>query len=137
MNTKTVNYIITGVVGVLFNVFMPINGGSPEITLLPNLGRQHIKNDISQQVHLTIYERVQGVFFHRYAQRKAIELGLTGWVRDTDNGQIEILAQGEENTLNQFIGWFKKELSHERAAKMKIEWQSILKSFNDFSVVIN
>ena len=35
----------------------------------------------------------------------ATKAGLTGWVRNTKSGDVEILATGNEEYLNQFIKW--------------------------------
>lgn len=46
---------------------------------------------------------VQGVFFRAFTQRTAQELGLTGWVRNEDDGGVLVLACGDEVSLNKFI----------------------------------
>jgi len=53
---------------------------------------------------------VQGVFFRINAKKKADELGVTGWVRNSEEQTdiVEILAQGEENIINTFIQWCYK-----------------------------
>ena len=58
--------------------------------------------------HLLITGLVQGVFFRASTEQKAKESGLTGWVRNTDDGAVEVHAEGPENVLNEFIEWCKK-----------------------------
>lgn len=48
---------------------------------------------------------VQGVFFRKYTREKALELGLSGWVRNLPNGSVEGLAQGETEALDTFVDW--------------------------------
>lgn len=48
---------------------------------------------------------VQGVFFRKYTREKALELGLSGWVRNMPNGSVEGLAQGEAEALDTFVDW--------------------------------
>jgi len=43
--------------------------------------------------------RVQGVWFRDYTREKAQELGLKGWVRNTTDGAVEVLAEGDPNKL--------------------------------------
>ena len=43
--------------------------------------------------------RVQGVGFRAFVQHKAAALGLKGWARNTDDGQVEVYATGTEDRL--------------------------------------
>jgi len=46
-------------------------------------------------LHFLIRGRVQGVGFRWFVHREAAELGLRGWVRNTETGDVEVLASGE------------------------------------------
>lgn len=48
--------------------------------------------------------RVQGVGFRFFAQRAASELGLAGYVRNLDDGRVEVYAAGSEDQLSQMAG---------------------------------
>ena len=45
-------------------------------------------------LHFLIQGRVQGVGFRWYVQREAGELDLCGWVRNTEEGELEVVASG-------------------------------------------
>ena len=49
--------------------------------------------------------RVQGVWFRSAARKEALNLNITGWAKNIDNGDVEILACGEEVQLMQFEKW--------------------------------
>jgi acylphosphatase len=52
-------------------------------------------------VHFLIRGRVQGVGFRWFVHREAAELGLHGWVRNTDAGEVEAVVSGDEASLGE------------------------------------
>jgi acylphosphatase len=50
-------------------------------------------------LHFLVKGRVQGVGFRWFVQREAGELGLNGWVKNTDQGDVEIVAAGDDALL--------------------------------------
>ena len=53
--------------------------------------------------HFLVKGRVQGVGFRWFVHREAAELGLRGWVRNTDDGAVEVLAAGEPDQLKDLL----------------------------------
>ena len=56
-------------------------------------------------LRLTIAGRVQGVGFRFHMQRKALELGVTGWVRNRHDGSVEAMVQGTESAVEAMTAW--------------------------------
>lgn len=56
-------------------------------------------------VHLIIKGRVHGVFFRASAKEKAEAAGVHGWVRNTVEGNVELMACGTDQSLEKFIAW--------------------------------
>jgi len=54
-----------------------------------------------ERLHAVVRGDVQGVGFRYYVQRKARQLGLPGWVRNNDDGSVELVAEGERDALEQ------------------------------------
>jgi acylphosphatase len=52
-------------------------------------------------LHFLIQGRVQGVGFRWFVQREASELNLCGWVRNTEEGDVEVLASGLPEDLSE------------------------------------
>jgi acylphosphatase len=50
-------------------------------------------------LHFLIQGRVQGVGFRWFVHREASDLDLRGWVRNTEEGEVEVLASGAEEDL--------------------------------------
>ncbi len=46
-------------------------------------------------LHVWVEGRVQGVFFRDSTRKRAIELGLSGWVKNLDDGRVEAVFQGD------------------------------------------
>ncbi|MBV8081551.1 MAG: acylphosphatase [Candidatus Eremiobacteraeota bacterium] len=57
------------------------------------------------RLHLRIRGHVQGVFFRVSAVEQALDLRLTGWVRNRNDGSIEIVAEGPEDSLAALRAW--------------------------------
>jgi len=53
---------------------------------------------------IKVFGRVQGVGFRRWGKRTALEIGgLSGWIRNTEDGAVELLVRGDEPELDQII----------------------------------
>ncbi|MCW5983172.1 MAG: acylphosphatase [Bryobacteraceae bacterium] len=62
---------------------------------------------------------VQGVGFRYFVERAAQELGLTGWVRNLDDGRVEVYAVGDAARLSELCGllWRGPRWSHVRSVE--------------------
>ena len=48
------------------------------------------------QYEIRITGRVQGVGFRQYILHKAMQLGVTGWVKNTINGDVQVVVKGKK-----------------------------------------
>lgn len=53
--------------------------------------------------HILVSGGVQGVGFRYFVRQTALRLALTGWVRNLDDGDVELEAQGTPENLRLFI----------------------------------
>jgi acylphosphatase len=53
----------------------------------------------------TIKGRVQGVWFRDSTRREALRLSITGYAKNLPNGDVEVLAEGDESALNSLCQW--------------------------------
>lgn len=58
-----------------------------------------------RRVHVHVAGVVQGVAFRYYAQQKAQELGLVGWVRNLPDGRVEAVFEGDPNRVCEMVAW--------------------------------
>ena len=71
---------------------------------------------------------VQGVFYRVSTQRKARELGVTGWARNCADGTVEVLACGDEDKVALLQDWLwqgSAQSSVDDVASDSIEYQSL------------
>ena len=63
-------------------------------------------------IQLLIRGKVQGVFYRASARDMAEQFGVTGWIKNTSEGDVEALASGNEEQLQQFIDWCRSGPPH-------------------------
>lgn len=56
-----------------------------------------------KQVHMIVEGTVQGVGFRYSAQEKAKEFNVYGWVKNLDNGSVEIEAEGKDDNVDAYV----------------------------------
>jgi len=63
---------------------------------------------------------VQGVCFRQSTRQRALELGLSGWVRNCDDGSVEGWALGTPAALQQLRAWLQQGPAAARVER--VEW---------------
>lgn len=56
--------------------------------------------------HVRITGRVQGVAYRAWTRATATRLGLAGWVRNTHDGAVEAMVQGDRDSVERMITAF-------------------------------
>ena len=79
--------------------------------------------------------RVQGVAYRVYVQDAATELELVGYVKNLPDGTVEIVAQGEPDTLKEFIEYLHEGSSLAKVESAAVDWQSAKVTYEEFSVL--
>ncbi len=89
---------------------------------------------MAKQVHCLVRGRVQGVFFRASTQREARRLGVTGWVKNLSDGSVEIVAEGEDDRVKEFLQWAQRGPSAARVDRVETRWRSYTGEFTDFRI---
>ena len=63
---------------------------------------------MQQTVSIIVKGKVQGVYYRQSTCEKANEFRITGTVKNLDNGDVEIIATGLTEQLNQFTEWCRQ-----------------------------
>lgn len=87
------------------------------------------------RAHLVIAGIVQGVFFRASAAEAARKHGVCGWVKNTPDGTVEAIAEGEESAVNNFIGWCRIGPPRARVDSVDVRWEEYKNEFDDFSAL--
>ena len=69
-------------------------------------------------LHFLVKGRVQGVGFRWFVHREASELDLRGWVRNTEDGDVEVVAAGAEESLAELRASLRKSPRGSRVDKV-------------------
>jgi acylphosphatase len=78
--------------------------------------------------------RVQGVGFRYSAYREAVRLGLTGWVRNTRDRDVEIWAEGSPEDLALFLHWLRQGPPRARVDVIDVEDKTATGTYSEFSI---
>jgi acylphosphatase len=92
--------------------------------------------DESVGVHLLVSGRVQGVGFRFFARETAMQLGVTGWVRNLPDGNVEAQAYGTRALLEQFIHRLQQGPAFSRVEHVEPRWLAEEKGPNSFEIRI-
>ncbi len=87
-----------------------------------------------RRVKLLISGRVQGVFFRASALRKARELGLAGWVRNTSCGRVETLFEGGDQEVSEMMSWCRQGPPAALVSEVAVVEEPYRGEFTDFSL---
>ena len=74
------------------------------------------------------------VMFRDFAKRKARGLGLTGFVKNSADGSVGIVAEGDENALRQFIELLREGPLFARVENIMIDWEKPSFEFTSFEI---
>ena len=79
--------------------------------------------------------KVQGVSYRTHVQDSAGALGLTGYVRNLSDGQVEVVAQGDQTTLKEFVEYLHEGSLLSEVEGVAVEWRSLKNKLDDFSIL--
>jgi tRNA pseudouridine55 synthase len=86
------------------------------------------------EFYAKVYGRVQGVGYRYFVKEKAQSLGIFGYVKNLEDGSVEVLAQGREENLQKLIEELKKGPFLARVDKLDIVFRKPLNIFYNFQI---
>jgi acylphosphatase len=76
-----------------------------------------------KQSHVFISGFVQGVSFRYFVKTHAKQLGLTGWVRNTEDGGVEAVFTGDKEKIEEMIALCRKGPMLAEVKQLGFEWE--------------
>ena len=76
-----------------------------------------------RRLHAIIDGRVQGVSFRHHTRLKAVELDVTGWVRNRHDGKVEVIVEGTKSQLDEMVEFLYEGSPHAQVKDVEIDWE--------------
>lgn len=86
------------------------------------------------QLHALVSGRVQGVFFRVKTQQVARQLQLVGWVKNCQDGKVEVLAEGMKVKLQELLKWLHHGPQYGKVSQVEYEFLVETHGFSDFQI---
>lgn len=88
-----------------------------------------------KEVHCQVHGKVQMVMFQDFVEKKARSLALTGYAQNMPDGSVEVVAQGEEGNLKQFIEHLHEGPLHADVVRVDVEWREPSERSQNFEII--
>jgi len=82
---------------------------------------------------ITVSGLVQGVSYRYHARATASGLGLSGYVRNEEDGTVSAEAEGDKEALDRFVAWLRRGPPHARVEKVEVH-PGPMKGFSGFNI---
>ena len=92
------------------------------------------KTSMMKRLHIYVSGIVQGVFFRQSTLTKAKEFGIYGWVKNLRDGGVEIVCEGDEESLKKMAIWCKKGPDGAFVSGADVQWEDFKNEFKKFQI---
>ncbi len=89
---------------------------------------------MKKRLHAVVFGMVQGVSFRYFAWSHAQSLGISGFVRNTEDSSLEVVAEGEQKQLEELLELLKQGPSFAVVKKVSANWHEATNEFSSFSI---
>jgi acylphosphatase len=86
------------------------------------------------RVHVWVQGRVQAVGFRAFVLQNAIQVGVSGWVRNVGYDTVEAVAEGTRDQIEAFLRMAKRGPMGSRVDESREEWEQATGEFESFRV---
>lgn len=93
-----------------------------------------METDTQERLSAQIEGRVQGVGFRNFTQMRARQLGVTGWVRNEQDGSVRLEAEGPRAALDELLEAVHEGPRMARVESVEAEWGGANDEYEGFRV---
>lgn len=93
-----------------------------------------VRRDMKGRAHVLVSGRVQGVFFRSETRYEASRRNVSGWVRNTRDGRVEVVFEGEKGDVEKLIDFCRRGPSGARVTKVDVRWEEYTGEFRGFRI---
>jgi len=86
------------------------------------------------RAHVFMSGRVQGVFFRSETRYEASRKNVSGWVRNTSDGRVEAVFEGEKDDVEELIEFCRRGPPGARVTKVDVLWEDYTGEFRGFRI---
>ena len=86
------------------------------------------------QLQIVVSGKVQGVGYRYFAQMKAVQFGITGWVKNRSDGAVEMVTTGTKENLDLFIEEISRGNPFSTVDQIEINEISIAEKYQSFTI---
>ena len=86
------------------------------------MGNNTFEQKNIKRINAFVSGQVQGVFFRDSTKEHAKKNGLSGWVKNIEDGRVEVVAEGDEDSLNKFIEFLWRASPMAKVEDVQVEW---------------
>jgi acylphosphatase len=97
-------------------------------------GMSQSNSNTKEELYAVVIGHVQGVGFRYFVVQKAHPLGIHGFVRNDQNGNVEVLAQGTRAALEQFLIVLQQGPSAAEVRDVHTTWRGITEHISGFHI---
>jgi acylphosphatase len=88
---------------------------------------------MEKTVSIVVSGKVQGVFFRQSTREMATQFGVTGVVKNEEDGSVRIVVSGDEQAIGKLVDWCRKGPSRARVTDVRVE-EKEQQRFADFRI---
>lgn len=87
------------------------------------------------RAHVIVSGKVQGVFFRQNTLDKAVKRGVTGWVRNRRDGNVEAVFEGKKKDVEDIVKWCRKGPEYAKVKDVKFVSGEYTGEFSAFVIL--